>query len=84
MKRLIVKLVSIITLNKVRGQRPMHSQPSLKWWWTPWTYKYQHGGWIYLSREWFKRFTPSDQSITPSAMNQVLRGSQIAIGRDLQ
>lgn len=26
------------------------------WWWTPWTYRFGHGGWVYLSARWFWKF----------------------------
>lgn len=57
MKRRIVHLVSVLTGNRVRGQQFSGSGvPSLRWWWTPWTYRFGHGGWIFLNFRWSKRF----------------------------
>jgi hypothetical protein len=58
MRTQIVKLVEKLTFYKVRGQKYFwpQFQPSLRWWWTPWTYRFNHGGWIYLSIRWLWRF----------------------------
>lgn len=53
MKQIIVNIIEFLSFNKIRGQRPAQS---LAWWWTPWTYRFHHGGWICLSRQWFSRF----------------------------
>jgi hypothetical protein len=40
----------------VRFQRPMYSAPNRRWLWTPLTYRFGHGGWVYLSLPWLRRF----------------------------
>jgi len=54
MKTFIVWLVELITFNHIRGQH-LYGQPSLRWWYTG-TDKHQHGGWIFLSRQWFAQY----------------------------
>lgn len=54
MKQIVVNLIEFLSFNKIRGQRPTQS---LAWWWTPWTYRFHHGGWICLNRQWFSRFS---------------------------
>ena len=29
---------------------------SAGWYWTPWTYRFGHGGWVLLSLPWLCRF----------------------------
>lgn len=56
-RELIVAAIERLTLRRVRGQhysRPF--QPDLRWWWTPWTHRFGHGGWVFLSPAWFWRF----------------------------
>src|ERR1700721_214062 len=50
--------VQVATRGRVRGQRFFDGLPcpSLRWWWTPWTYRFDHGGWVFLSLRWFWRF----------------------------
>ena len=33
-----------------------------RWVWTPVTYRFAHGGWVYLSPSWFRRFWRGTQS----------------------
>lgn len=40
----------------VRFRRPMYTQPDRRWFWTPLTYRFGHGGWVYLSLAWLWRF----------------------------
>lgn len=61
MKEAIISLVECLTLNRVRGQHK-YGKPSLRWWWTPWTYRFRHSGWIHLSFSWFRRYWPHDQA----------------------
>jgi len=51
-KKSIILVVKTITMNKVRGNMIY----SLRWWWTPWTYRFGHGGWILLRFSWLWRF----------------------------
>lgn len=56
MKARIVAFVGLLTFNRVRGHAL--KRPSLRWWWTPWTYYFGAGGWVYLSRRWlWEKFT---------------------------
>ena len=56
MKRYIVKLVETLSFYSIRGQHYYHKfSPSLRWWWTPWTYRFGYGGWVFLSTKWFMR-----------------------------
>lgn len=54
----IVDLVAFLTFNRVRGQRPCRS---LRWWWTPWTKRFSHSGWVYLDYRWVCRFWNGDE-----------------------
>lgn len=38
--------------------RPLRNtiETNFRWWWTPWTYRFGHGGWVYLSIRWVWRF----------------------------
>lgn len=56
MKKKIVQIISIISFNKIRGQRYFEANPDLRWWWTPWTYRFKHNGWIFLNLKWLWRF----------------------------
>lgn len=40
----------------VRFQRPMYARPNYRWFWTPITKRFGHGGWVYLSLPWLWRF----------------------------
>lgn len=40
----------------VRFQTPMYGRPNYRWFWTPVTYRFGHGGWVYLSLAWLWRF----------------------------
>lgn len=55
MKECIVWVVEKLSRNHIRGQHAF-GKISLKWWWTPWTYHFQHGGWILLNLKWLKEF----------------------------
>jgi hypothetical protein len=54
-KARVVSAVAVLTFNKVRRQRLGEFSPSLRWWWTPWTYKFGAGGWVFLSLRWLRR-----------------------------
>lgn len=48
MKTLIAKLITALTLNRIRFIHKAHSGvTSLRWFWQPW-FKTPHGGWIYI------------------------------------
>jgi hypothetical protein len=47
----INRAVRWLTRDRVRG-----TCNDLRWWWTPWTDRFAHGGWIFLSARWFWRF----------------------------
>lgn len=57
MKTTLAKIISALTLNRVRfiydGEGNVSS---LRWVWTPWTYRFAHGGWIRTSAGWLWRF----------------------------
>lgn len=38
--------------------RPLrnHIETNFRWWWSPWTKRFGHGGWVYLSFAWLWRF----------------------------
>lgn len=55
-RKAIVWLVEFITFNRVRGQHHYDAAPSLRWWWTPWTYHCKHSGWVCLSLSWMRRY----------------------------
>lgn len=40
----------------IRFRRVMYGPPDRRWVWTPWTYRFGHGGWMFLSLRWFWRF----------------------------
>ena len=40
----------------IRFQRPMYGRPNYRWFWTPVTYRFGHGGWVFLSLAWLWRF----------------------------
>lgn len=56
LRRLIAGTVEVATLHRVRALWPMYTAPSLRLWWTPWTYRFGHDGWVWLHPSWFKRF----------------------------
>jgi hypothetical protein len=41
----------------VRFQRPAYGPINYRWFWTPLTYRFRHGGWVYLSLPWLWRFS---------------------------
>ena len=56
-KIVIVWLVERITFGRVRGQHySAPFAPSLRWWWTPWTHRFRHHGWVFLGWEWFRMY----------------------------
>jgi hypothetical protein len=61
MKNKVVKIVKLLTFNKVRGQNLSNVEPDLKWWWTPWTYRFAHNGWVMLDIRWLWRFRNGDR-----------------------
>ena len=40
----------------VRFQRDAYGATNRRWLWTPVTYRFGHGGWIYLHAGWLWRF----------------------------
>lgn len=40
----------------IRRLRDVNGTANPRWFWTPITYRFGHGGWIYLSLRWFWRF----------------------------
>lgn len=40
----------------VRRLRDVNGKASRLWFWTPLTYRFGHGGWVYLSLSWLWRF----------------------------
>lgn len=40
----------------VRRLRDIDGKPRAWWFWTPVTYRFGHGGWIYLNLTWLWRF----------------------------
>ncbi|HLZ49116.1 MAG TPA: hypothetical protein VKP61_00055 [Candidatus Acidoferrum sp.] len=56
MKKAIVAIVEFVSAGRIRGQHCFTPfQPSLRWWYVG-TRRFQHGGWIFLSRSWLRRF----------------------------
>lgn len=77
MKQFIVNTIEFLSFNKIRGQRPAQS---LRWWWTPWTYRFHHGGWVCLSLSWFRRFSAAAfiaMLLCSCASTQVQTGSPL-------
>ena len=40
----------------VRRLRDINGKPEPWWFWTPVTYRFGHGGWVYLNLAWLWRF----------------------------
>lgn len=40
----------------VRFRRDTYGLAQRRWFWTPITYRFGHGGWVYLSLPWLWRF----------------------------
>ena len=40
----------------MRRLRDIDGKPSAWWFWTPVTYRFGHGGWVYLNLKWLWRF----------------------------
>lgn len=51
----IADTVASLTFNKVRIEKKAHSAPDFLWVWTPWTYHFGSGGWVFLNASWLWR-----------------------------
>jgi hypothetical protein len=57
MKTLLARIITALTFNQVRFQISSQGRvSSLRWFWTPITARFAHGGWVYLSPRWLWRF----------------------------
>lgn len=52
----IAHAIERASLRRLRTRWDSAGSPDLRWWWTPWTYRFGHGGWFCLSLPWFRRY----------------------------
>jgi hypothetical protein len=56
-QRLVVRVVELVSLNRIRGQHYFKPfKPSLRWWYVSGLKRFGHGGWIFLHPTWLVRF----------------------------
>lgn len=56
MRTILAHAITALFLNKVQFMHTYSGVHSLRWIWTPWTMRFAHGGWVYLSPKWIARF----------------------------
>lgn len=57
----------------IRFDRPLYGRPDYRWFWTPITERFDHGGWVYLSWPWLRRFWNGTHSAAAQDRRRTVR-----------
>lgn len=55
-KKFLAKSIEFVTFRLIRFDFPAYGSPPFSRIWTPFTYRFGHGGWIHLNVSWLIRF----------------------------